>query len=730
MKFEPKPIQIVPQTSKTIVFEKFNSQKPSLARILKLDVDENFTDKELRIISDKLEVRSFKEFVEKFDPVIYQLSYEEDGKPVFKYSLEYTEGAEKVNICKHAFYEMVEELIREKSKSGKSNLDNNYSKIEKLLSPKAELDRAKELRLEMKLCFEAAMEYQENNRDDEADRYFDKCEKLMDETVQRYKKSAVSLLPLAIADMQDVINGKLIALPEKNDDVTVVSEKTPERLLCKFEWNDKGEFEAVPVNSISEDLNSGSENNVSGYLADNWEATADEIETISNSESMKKMFLRCYSEEKTTALSLAPIEELVEKQRAYIDIYKDAQQSFMDSVGELVQKVINIEMFFKHAADKSGELPSNAKLVIANATVDEVLKQENKLRMYLNAVSGTSTEKIWFSILPPIDGEEKLMDEVKSSAGGRLKRPGMRRSSESMSYNTETSFSSAKALISLLREYKIISFFNFRANEKTGFSGISESVIETYKEAVDTMPSNDKKFSVIAYPNFNIIPKSERKIRINSKISGEGFDPIEENFLRIPVVYVDAAYIAAGTIVATQNAKILKSKGYKICDDNPCVRFDIEKGDNIFKFKTIFNCEQEINRISDTNKKINENMLGICFSDDTAVNDGSKVTNTYIKFARTCAGKPLYNTLTMVFVGQYFSVFSKKDQIISMVNRFNEYCKDQSLEMSDCDNRLLIKESSNPENIEFDTAENKIIMKFDKAIEYVDDLPIEDSSDN
>ena len=105
--------QKIVQTSKTILFEEFNDQNnDNLATFLENNdpSDEMFVE-ELK----KLEVYSFKDFLKKFAPDVYEIcQMNEDGKPEFIYTVDAknvkNQYAVKQPITEHTYYKMLSDL--------------------------------------------------------------------------------------------------------------------------------------------------------------------------------------------------------------------------------------------------------------------------------------------------------------------------------------------------------------------------------------------------------------------------------------------------------------------------------------------------------------------------------------------------------------------------------------------------------------------------------------------
>lgn len=717
--------KIIPQTSKTILFEEINSEKDSLRVILNAMQDgETFeSGSVIKEIAEKLEVESFEEFLKKFKPVIYQQQFiSSEGRPQFLYSLEKpkTDYVE-IDICKQSFYEMVQNLIRQKSNDGKANIEGNYELIEELLSPKTELRRAMQIRQDTEYCFHKALELEKKNRPEEAKKYKKKVKENIQETKNRYEKSAVSILPLAIGDIQTVIENRVQLLENKQQEE--VLDKDGQELipkLCTFAWNDDGQLEPVEVTEtiVQEDE---TENETKTQFLQVWENVANKTSTLNKSEYMKNTFLSCYTADKKYLKINESTEKLKKMHEEYLNLYEDTQENFLNAIGELIQKVLNVEMFFKHATGTDGKLSSNAKLIIVNCRLSDLLSEKIKKRFleYLKSVNDTPKEKIWFAILPPVT-EEDFADDMEEDIDLYNMDFEMEESSEEKENKEKVRLAEIKEMIEVLEKGKIISFFNFKASDKTGFGSFHKEILLKYQEKLNDI-NLKSEYAVITYPNFTVIPKEESKIIISNEIKKDAEVYIKESALTIPRIYVDSAYVAAGIICATQNISLLRRHGYSIIDGNPSIRFDIEgtcgQKINRFIFSTVFNRETLLNRSTELSSKIKKDGFGFCFSCDQRIENTTG--NTYVEISRNIMGKQLYKVLVKIFMDKYIiamigASFAERSNLNSVIKSIKRHGKLNA--NSEKINRIFYSDS---EDLLLNE-ENKVIIKFDKEEEFID----------
>lgn len=135
-------LERVKQTSKTLLIEEFNPNCENLSTLISVE-DVHRKSDFLEKVRSSLEVSTFEEFVEKFAPTVYEYTVLSDNPNLpmsFQYSFEKKEGANEVEISKHAFYRMIMDIYEDRAESGLSNTKTDtFKRIEELLSPQSAL---------------------------------------------------------------------------------------------------------------------------------------------------------------------------------------------------------------------------------------------------------------------------------------------------------------------------------------------------------------------------------------------------------------------------------------------------------------------------------------------------------------------------------------------------------------------------------------------------------------
>ncbi len=721
------PLDKMKQTSKTILFEEFSPETsegmadgdvcPDLATILK---GENTSDY-LAKVSEKLEVKSFEEFVKKFTPCIWEtmMATGQDSPPEFNYSLERPQGnpnAKKIQLSTHEFYKMVMNLYSKKIHSGDDNLEFDYSMVEELLSPSKALKDVKKLRKELQYNYSEYVKLPESRKSEKND----KAKKITEtrKAIAGKYDNISALLKLSLGDVEE----KLLALTDGNksigDGVELLS--PPTARPCLMEFSESGDIDVVYLEDIPENEQEV-KNEVALKIAGLIEKDYDQKEGATANNFVRSLVLSNFAGGSQTGALTLNREELAQKREMYTYMYKNHQEQFVKTISSVVEKMLNVKVFFDNAT-AGKELPSS--LVVANCTASALLEDEDikdKFTNYLKKVSNdNTTHKVWFAIVPAM-GDDDLLDSVDGDIDldadifSNDEASGIKKSSY-------LSVNDAKEMITLLSQYKITSFFNFKGCEKTSFYHLDKNTITTYQEKVQSLHGNG--YATFCYPNFTILPHRETNIKIGvTEVNGY----TEDEFLEIPGIYVDASYVAAGLTVGVQNPAYLKEKGFKVNPKNPGVRFNLEEGDNPYMVTTTMNREGNTPWPADVEAMVKEEKFGFCFCGNTKYFNGELVNNSYVFLARNMKKDYVFKTVLTDFITQYLRLIAGKGGLDSATKLVNAEGNQWSLEgesSPDLGNCIL----RNDERITIDKELGKLKIQLKEKDEYTDiSVEIEDN---
>lgn len=187
-------------------------------------------------------------------------------------------------------------------------------------------------------------------------------------------------------------------------------------------------------------------------------------------------------------------------------------------------------------------------------------------------------------------------------------------------------------MMNLLEKAKIMTFTNFKAFDQTDFRSLDIDQLQKYKDMFD---GYSNEYGVLAYPNFTVIPQKK-----GVPIGRNSDDAMQ--YIELPGIYIESAYVAAGMMVGVQNVNKLEKNGLKIRPDHPSVRFDISDGKRVV---TELNREMETN-MRELEQEIRRRPFGFAFMG----NSGQGAKNTYVVSACSLENengvyKNIYQTL-------------------------------------------------------------------------------------
>lgn len=650
------------QTNRTILFEEINSEKLDLLTLIdEIGNFESLEDEKIKEINNHLLVKSFDEFLEKFEPKIY--SYYDANSKNIMYLLEKPEGIPKefvteISIDKgNTFFKMLNTLIDSRKSQGNKNVDFKFENILELISPKKVMEDIKQIRKEIAYTFSKYEELDDNNP--KKLELGDKLNQKFEEASYNYN-NVLGMLPLAIED----IKTRLLI---ENDNSTLATDKIK---LGMLQIGEKGELEVIEYKQeISSDLVLIEEKN-STELVEAFKYDYESVTEQSNAY-MKDLIVRTFVPLAKGIVDV-DLEQEIQNYNNYLEFYKIAQENFIKVAKPLVEKILGIKMFFEQYDAKIAMM--QPALLITNIKADMLIRGENKekLKAYLNTVNSKNDfeNTVWLGIYPNVD-----LDVKKSSGKIRERFKGSQNNGVEKNKNNIETLSN---LMTVLGSYKIQLFFNFEGNSETTFDDVATKGIEKYLEKTKILENQRySEYLVPVIPNFTIIPKDKSGVILDAKMKYENeiakLSKEKEDLLQfwIEGVYIDGSYIAAGIIASMQCPSYLKERFANTSPNYPGVRFDIEAEDNAYKVKTTM--AKEISGYTNSLKdKINQFNYGFIFSSDSVQVNKEKIKNITVYKARTLSRndegmyESVYKTLTTTYIERilrYATMDFKEDKL-------------------------------------------------------------------
>ena len=728
-------MDVVKQTGKTIIFEEFNRDEEimNLVTLLTRDDEDILLEKFKEALMGKgssLVVESFEEFVEKFSPTIYETVVKTGDTSRFVYELDKPNyECTEIKLKDHAFYKMILALLDRKATSDKGNLEFPYDDLKKALSPESEMEECKKIRRNLLSNTKEYMRLTDSGEPSaEADRFAQNIMACRDKIVEKYQnKSPLALIPLLIADKQSQIDKMKEAEAPSGSDGTVKA------IPCNYSFDDRGNLclieqtisDDAPVEIVQED----GITQLVEVVRDDFRESAPLA--IRDNTYVTDLVVNVFVPSGGAQLTTQDRSELEVAKKQLQDIYCSSLESFAKAVAAVVEKFAGVKSFFDHATC-DGKLAKDVSVIIANCKVDAILNDsiaKRRFKKYFGALSAEKdVNKIWFGIIPAIAYGDDGAATVKKASD-----PFGRRNTESTAAKKSASglvgLDTAKEMLALLNEVKIMTFVNYKANEKTGFIELTDTRVNEYKKDFESVNS---EYAVFTYPNFTILPKEKNAVKIGTEYRADESREVGA-FVVVPGIYLEASYVACGMMVGIQNYRYLQSKGYMVKPKYPCVRFDLEDADNTKKVTTKLNRETTTEMLKQTKDAIMEDRFGFVFADNKIVFEGKVLNNSYVINARSLKkddnGKyePLYKTLVRSLVDQLLR--ASDDNVTSQsVERFKiDYVDSWKRDNKDEDRKYANRVLLEGETIDLDTGKHRLVVRFNKDMEVWDDIVINDA---
>lgn len=619
-------MEIINQTNRSILFEEINPEKLDLLSLVgdTKGID-SLDDEKIKEINQKLLIKNFDEFLDKFEPVVYSFYNASNQKVV--YTLKKPENLPEEHIVtipinrSNDFLNMLFTLIETKTAQGIANVDFKFENLLDMISPKKVMDDIRQSRKEIQYVYS---KYEE--LDEEDPKKLDLGDKLnyMFEDASNNYNNVMAMLPLAIED----IKTRLLL----GDGSTLGDDE--ELKLGILSMGEGGELKILEApKEQSTDLVALDDNANTGLIA----AFEDDYDSINEapSEYVKDLVVRTFCPLTSTLESSIDIEKEVDNYNTYLEFYKTAKDDFVKAVKPLIEKIVGIKMFFdQYNTETRGMKPS---LIITNNKLDMTVKSSNlpRLTTYLNTVNDKNDfdNTIWFGIVPSVQMQKQSQSKLK-----RMRFKGNNKK-EKEGMNT---LESVTMLLNSLKDYKIQTFFSFETGEETTFSNMAVNGIDKYVDLCENLMKKDySEYAIPCMPNFTIIPKDKSGVILDSKmkLSEKGLAKMskeKEDILKLWIegVYIDASYVAAGIVAAYQCPEYLKDTFKLATPKYPGVRFDIEANDYALRFKTTL--AKEISGFTNSIKNsINRKSFGFVFSSENAQFEGREIRQITVYKARS-----------------------------------------------------------------------------------------------
>lgn len=684
---------VMKQTNRTMLMEAINPEKMDFLTLVG-DVRgvESLSDDKIKEINDYLLVRSFDEFLEKFEPAAY--CYYNANNQKINYILSKPEGVPEELLTRiplnrqNDLLGMLMQMVEAKRSQGAINVNFDFEKLIDMIAPRKMMDAIRQNRKELQYTYS---EYAKLDEGDPKKRDLaDKLNVMFEEASASYN-NIMSMLPIAISDIKTRL--LLGAGGDKKDreplalGVLSMGEHGELRVL------EAPKVETTALATVDDHINAG----LAAALKEDYEAIND-----NSNDYVGDLVARTFCPLSSTMESSIDLETEVANYNDYISFFAESKAAFIKTVKPLLEKLLGIWCYFEQYPKKlKGMKPA---LLITNVSNEMLAKSSNVSRLitYLNTVNAKNdfSNTAWYSIVPNVS-----LDQYSKMKLTRERFKGNAKTDRSDANSVE----SLARLLDVFKDYGVQCFFNYEAGDSTTFSTLASEGIEKYEErCTPLMGKPFSEYAIPCLPNFTIIPKDrsgvvlDSRMVINSDTGTAELSEAKEDVMKLWIdgVYVGAAYVAAGIVAACQCPEYLKDKFGKVQLDMdlPGVRYDIEADNH--GLVTYTTMAKEITGFT-TNVKndINRKNFGFVFSSENASYKGNAITNIMVYKARNLMSdgymfEPIYKTQVTAYIERMLRHGTgdfKEDSIVQFFSNNPTSQKSQWLSKKECLNGILSK---------------------------------------
>ena len=638
-------MEIIEQTNRTILFDEINPEKLDILTIIG-DVKglESLDDDKIKEINEKLLVKSFDEFLDKFSPTVYSFFNAANQKVMYTLSKPTTipdDCIQEIPINHHNdFLKMLLTMIQTKRSQGIENVDFKFENILDMISPKKVMDDIKAVRKEIHYLYG---EYEKLDENDPLKLDIgDKLNMKFEEASKSYN-NIMAMLPLAIEDSKQ----RLLAGQSEDGGK---SEKFVAGLLTMGE---EGELKILerPKNESSDLMvvEHSSTNALVEIFKEDYESMNEEP-----TDYVSDLVVRTFCPLPVTSTQELDVQKEVEKYNSYLDFYQTSKNDFIKVVKALIEKILGVCIFFDQYQSKNkGMVPS---MLVTNNKLDMIVKSNTlpRLQVYLNTVNNKNDFKntIWFGIVSDVEfnkGNNVKLSRERFKGNKKVNKPGV---------NTMESLT---MLLQGIQDYKIQTFFSFETCEETSFSALATKGIDEYMDKCNLLTRRDySEYVIPCIPNMSVVPKNKSGLTLDAYMlateEGAQLSKDSKDLLKLWIegVYIPASYVAAGITAAYQCSEFLSDRFKNVAKEYPGVRFDIEASNHALKLPTTLAKEISgyTNKIKDN---INNKNFGFIFSSDNFQIDGKDIRQITVYKARSMQMveneyESIYKTLVSTYV--------------------------------------------------------------------------------
>lgn len=725
----------------TLLCGEINPEKEDLATILNgesSESDESIAENVLKLIDKKLIVESWDEFLNTFQPTLYEVPMSDPETK--KFTVIYEEksphpSAQPITFTRsHPLVQSFIQLMEQRQLDGQTNAYFEFSKALRAFSPERFREQAEGLRKEMLYLSAKYEELEEESP--QRDQVGEKLANKLDQA-SLFFNNKTALLQLA----QATVGEQLLQLAAPENETNAPSKLSLQP--ATFMITEEG-YKAEPI-QISEDgsVSGQSENDkgvklLSGFVEEYYDSIVmeetseqdderidlvydektDQFITPSKDEKQKsyqkELVLQSFTGVTHTKITSAQLPQKIDQYNQYVEATASVMENYFNAISKIFSTLIGVKLFFDEYELHAKPKKVAPRLLIANTKLENLLAG-SLFKKYVETIQnkGLVMDHGLLSVIVP--GVELMTNnQVKSKANPMNRLKNKNKSSK----ETGVSLNDVKRLAVLLEPYRIPVFFGFNSKYSTYLEFQKSGFSEYFKPCLEQLRSRDafSDLLVPCYPNMTIIPedsamKTAKKVRQEENVVVEDGD--KKVYLK--GLCIDASYIAASLVAAHQCSSYLQGKypenRTNVAEGYPGVRLTYSEQGT----KTLLPIEVKSMPTSLV-EKINNLSVGFVFKSENHPSSNRKITVHSCHTCKTLENgqtRPLYRTLVEKYVHTELLYSAKSDKKDEYLKQLNEQSRSSlkykwTNELSNKFNELF-KEN---EDVEFEVSGTKGELKF------------------
>ncbi|SOC09034.1 hypothetical protein SAMN05880501_105170 [Ureibacillus xyleni] len=546
------------------------------------EFDKSVAEHIIKEIEEKYIVTSWKEFLEKFSPSLYEMPTVNEETE--KFTINYTtkkpyDDATAIEFSHSTpFIQSIIRLMDQREANGETNAYFEFSEALKSFSPERVKEQAQSLKKEM---LSLTNEYQKlDDRNPEKQRIGANLRTKLNDASKLFNNKT-ALLQLAQATIGEQLLQLAAPAGSKNADKTPLA-------LTTFEITEQG-IQTSKLHIEHRNSDNDSSNNVEGaqaligFIGNSYDYTVSKrIQTAEvdkrNESYQKDLVVTAFTATGSQLINPEEIPQKIQQYNHYVEATANVMESYFKAISKIFSTIVGVKLFFDEYERHTKLKKVKPRLLVTNAKLENLLAKD-QFKKFINTVNDINflyVHGLTSVIVPGVDLKEKSEEPM----GGFDPLTGQMFEAPVETKSEGVSLQDVQVLAKYLAPYKIPLFFGFNSESSTFASLQQNAFDQDLRPILEKLKSSREEHDVLVpcYPNMTVIPKNSN-LTTATKVQLTDEKSIVEDGktdIYLPGFYIDSSYIAASLVAAHHCSGYLKGKypdeANRITDDYPGIR--------------------------------------------------------------------------------------------------------------------------------------------------------------